>query len=159
MADPITAGLAFASKVAPIVSLAGTAISFLGAGKEADADEQAALINLEGARLRSEAARFQTGQDLINIKRAAFKQIGAVRAAASASGVTISGSVLDVIEESAYLANIDIQRREIRGKFEELGISIEKSLFASEAEQAAKSKPFNQAAAILTGLGDLATLG
>jgi len=173
--------LGFASKAAPAVSAVGTAISFLGVGRESDEQEEALRLrqrayatNAENIRLQSEAERFkvgfQTKADITDLKRAAFKQIGAVHAAVGASGITTSGSVLDVIEESAYLASIDIARRETQGKFETDAISRnEKILITEEKQKAAAagvaadnvgdSKLFKQASTVLNGVGDIARFG
>jgi hypothetical protein len=86
--------------VLPVLALAATAVS--AAGTLASGISQMNAANAAASYAKKAAAE--------NARRnavAAQKQIGGIRANYGASGVTVEGSPLDVLEESARAAELD----------------------------------------------------
>lgn len=98
--DFITYGVAAAKAV-------GGAVKVAGALKAGSTAKQAAEFN---ARASEESARTATAAaalEVVRNRRLASKAQGSIRAAAGGSGIAVSGSVMDVLEESAALAEED----------------------------------------------------
>jgi len=129
----------------------GTAVSVAGAMSSARAQANAANYNAAVASRNAAIARQQTAQDLETQQRQARMQIGAMRAAYGASGVTPEGSPLDVLEQSASAAELDAQNIKYRGELKALGYSEEASLDSSQAGSALAFGNQQSASALLTG--------
>ncbi len=81
----------------------------------------------------------QTKADVSQLRSNMYKQIGSQRAAASASGVGVDGSVLDVLEESTRSGILDRQRREYQGQLDQRNEGISSYLDKFYAASSRKS--------------------
>ena len=86
--------------VAPVLSLAGTAMSMSGQQQSAAASSQASLYNASMVQ-----AKAKSEQEYL--RRDAAANMGQIHAARAKSGVTIEGTPLLVLGESAANAEID----------------------------------------------------
>ncbi len=88
--------------------LAGTAVSTVSTIKQGEA---AAHASEQEAALRDQAARDITSQSEEEARRQAIlnkKQLGSMKAGYGASGVSLDGSALDILEESAAQGELDL---------------------------------------------------
>lgn len=102
-----------------VVSLIGGLVSASGKASEGRKAQKAfnlnAAISTENAQLAREAA----DEDILSLKRTAYKTEGGIRAGYGASGVSGgSGSSLDVLADSMAQATLDQNRRKYQGELE-----------------------------------------
>lgn len=151
MSDPV-------SVISAGLSVVGTVSAVKGAGDAADAQAAAFQQQAAQAQLQKEASAFQTKQDIVDLKRESYKILGAMRANYAASGVTVDGSPMDVLEASANLAALDIERRRTLGGFQERGFVLQGQSASAQAADARTAGMFNTASAFLSGSQDLLNL-
>jgi hypothetical protein len=102
--------------VAAAIPFIGAGIAALGAISQGQAqqragkaEEQAAAMNATIAARDAAIVRDQAKADVALLQREKVRNIGAARAQYGASGVTLDGSPLDILEQSAYNAELDKQ--------------------------------------------------
>jgi len=105
-AEPVTA---FVAANSAMISLAGTAFSVFGALSQGQQASKAGEYNAAIARNNAIASQQQAAANAAAQQRKARLQMGSMRAAYGASGVSIEGSPLDVLEASAATAELDRQ--------------------------------------------------
>lgn len=88
------------------------------------ADKHNAAVNERNAVLVRQSAKL----DEDRLRRAGKRHIGGMKASIGASGVTISGSALDVIEDSAREIELDALTIRHRGEVEAAGFKSSASL-------------------------------
>lgn len=96
MCEPVTLLLALS---------AGASVA--GSVTQASAAEQAAEYNAQIAEQNALLAEQQAQEEERRFRINSRKQLGAMRAAYSAAGVTLEGTPWDVIAESTYTAELD----------------------------------------------------
>lgn len=99
--------MAAAVPVVAGIKAVGGAVKAAGILKGGSSAKQAGDINAQIAEDNARAAREKASLEVVRNRRLASKALGSVRAAAGGSGIAQSGSVLDVLEESAALAEED----------------------------------------------------
>lgn len=122
--DDISAILKDPSEEQELV-ITGTAVSIGGAISNAFSTYNAAKADAETAAFKRGASIYSTQQKIIELRRQAQRTFGSIRAAAGANGIQMTGSALDILEQSAFLADVDIQRAQIAGDLEEKGFKME----------------------------------
>lgn len=128
-----------------ILMIAGT---FIQASAQRQAGQQASKVaSLNAATLRAEGEI-----EAAERRRESEKLLGAQRARAAASGVEISGTVLDVLGESVETEELNALRIAFRA--ERAAVVAEQEGAALEAQARAQS-----AGTLLTSIGRLAALG
>ena len=154
MADPLT--------IMAGVSMVGGLVSAMGAQAQGQSAAMAQQVNADiagrNAGLAREAASYDAGLQ----ERQARMQLGSIRAAYGASGVTIEGSPLDVLQMSIENAERDRQQILYRGELKALGYEDTRTLSLYGAESAKKQSDFATATSLLTGFsgaGKLFTAG
>ncbi|MGH8743488.1 MAG: hypothetical protein ACREUY_04340, partial [Burkholderiales bacterium] len=90
----------------PIIMLAGAALSAYGAIQQANAQKQASQFNAALNERNATIAVQQAGADALQVRRHAAQVQGAAVAGYGASGVTLEGSPLDVLSDSAAQASL-----------------------------------------------------
>jgi hypothetical protein len=104
--------------VSSAIGAVGGAIGGLGgklaASSQANALEYGANLKDENAGIALDQAR----ADEKTIQKNIYRQVGAQRAAAGASGIGMDGSILDVIDESNREGAVDVQRRQYAADLE-----------------------------------------
>lgn len=101
------------------VALAGTAMSAIGQLKQAGAQSAAGEYNAKIAEQQAGLARQQSVEEERKFRIQSQKQLGSMRAGYGASGVTLEGSPLDVLAESAKTAEFDALTIRQGGKVKE----------------------------------------
>ena len=139
--------------------MASAAPLFLGAGglraigalHSARSEADAAEFNRDIEIQNSVLAKRQTELDIVQLRRSAHKQIGGIRASIGASGITLSGSALDVLEDSTREAELDIHRRRFQWDLEVRGRAQNVRRLNRRAADARTAGFINAAGAILGG--------
>lgn len=154
MADPLTLAM-----IGMAVAVAGAGVSAMGAKNQAKAQSDAALYNAKLAEQNATAARQQAGADASAQQRDARRQLGAMRANSGASGVTLEGSPLDVLESSAASAKLDELNIRYKGEMAATGYGNQADLDRQSADVAVSQGKMNAASSVLTGVGQAINMG
>lgn len=134
-----------------ILTVASTAFSVYGAIQSANAEASAAKYNAKVADQNANIARQQAAADEDRQRRIAAKTMGGIRANYGASGVTLEGSPLDVIEESAANAKLDELNIRYNGELQAMGFQNTANLDRSRAANAKTSGYLTAGSALLVG--------
>jgi hypothetical protein len=102
-----------------VIGLIGGLVSASGKGAEGRKAEKEFNINARIAEENAQLARDAAADDILSLKRTAYKTEGGIRAGYGASGVSAgSGSALDVLADSMSQAVLDQNRRKLQGELE-----------------------------------------
>jgi hypothetical protein len=120
---------------APVLMATAAAISAVGAIRQGQAQSAAYRYQRDLARQNATIAQQQAASDVTDIRRAGAKALGGIRAAYGASGVTLEGTPMDVLEASTAQVELDALRRSYAGELEAMGFKQQ----AAGYEMAAKT--------------------
>ena len=151
-AEPISTAFAAMSS-SGLFSAIGTAFSVIGTLSQAQSASNAAKYNAKVAENNAISARQQGAAAEEAQRRRAEKQIGSMQAAYSASGVSMEGSPLDIMAESAGLAELDAQNIKYNYKLKELGYQNTADLERSSASNYQTQGMFSAASSLMKGVG------
>ena len=149
-AEPVTA---FIAANAGVFQAIGTAFSVIGALNQGQQAADAARYNAAVAQNNATAARQQAAANAEAQARRARQQIGSMRAAYGASGVSLEGSPLDVIEASAAAAEMDRQNILYSGELRAGGYESTAGLELMRGDNARTGSYFSAGSALLKGMG------
>lgn len=137
----------------PYAIIGGALMSGMNAIQQGSAARAGAEYNARIARENAEIAREQTVQAVRQADREAYLRLGAIRAAAGASGGKQDGSVLDVLADTA--AQNEIHRQDIirRGELAERGHRNTAQLEEFSGANAERSGYLAAGAELLQGAG------
>jgi hypothetical protein len=151
MADPL-------SMMAVGTMVAGAATSAYAANQNAKAQRDSDVFNAGIAEQEAVVAREQAGQAAELQRRESRKVIGSMRANAGASGLT-DGSMFDVLEESASMAELDRQTILYQGELKARGYQNTAALDRASGRNAIQQGQLQSASSILTGAGNALVIG
>jgi uncharacterized protein involved in type VI secretion and phage assembly len=134
----------------PIAMIAATALSVVGTLVSARAQSKAAEFNARVAADNADLARQASNREEERQRRESARKMSALAARAGKSGVTMSGSLLEVVEESARNAELDALNIRMEGAQREYNFLTQSSLATAEAKNA-KTSGYISAAGALTG--------
>lgn len=121
----------------PVVLLAASAaISAVGSIRQAQATAAAANYNAQVADRNATVARQQAAADEVRQRSVNSRRLGSIRAAYGASGVTMEGTPLEVLEDSAAQAELDALTIRYKGELAAIGANDEATLQRSRAKNA-----------------------
>lgn len=145
--------------VAIIAVAAAAAISAYSAVQQGQAAKKAADFNAavaeRNAKLSQDAAAAQADtQD-----RQARQRLGAIRAAYGGSGVSSEGSPLDVLENSASLAELDKQNILYSGNLRAMGFTDTAALDRFSGSNAQSASYLSAASTLIGGAGKAIYMG
>lgn len=103
------------------MSLIGSMQGAQQARSQGEAGAAAAAFNSAAATRNAGIARQQAADDAAAQRRTAVQTMGAMRAGYGASGVTLEGSPLEVLESSARNAELDNQMIRYKGELRAMG--------------------------------------
>lgn len=101
--------------------LISAGLSAVSAISSANQQKAASKYNAKVAENQAIAARQQAGANAEMQRRSSEKKIGSMQASYAASGVSIEGSALDILEESARNAEMDRQNILYGGELRAIG--------------------------------------
>lgn len=139
--------------MAPVLMFGGMALSALGGIQQAQTAKAAGRYNQQIAERNAAIARDQTAAEITRQQRAARRARGAARAAYGASGVTIEGSPLDVLEDSATEAELDTLTLKYRGELRAQGYEQAGDMARFEGDRAARAGWTRAAGTLLSSYG------
>lgn len=140
-----------------MLPLIGTIFSAVGAISQGVQASNAADYNAAVARNNALAARQQASANAEAQGRESRRRLGAMRAAYGASGVTMEGSPLDVIEQSAMEAELDRQNILYSGELKASGYEGTSELEEAKGSSAMTGSLFSAGSSLLTGYGQYRT--
>lgn len=139
--------------MAPIVMVAGAAMSAIGQLQQAQTAKAVGRYNQQLGERNAAIARDQTASEIVRQQRTARRVQGAARAAYGASGVTMEGSPLDVLEDNATQAELDTLTLKYRGELRARGYEQAGSMARFEGDQAARAGRLRAASTLLGSYG------
>ncbi len=144
MADPIT-----------ILGIVGTLVSAVGAIQQGQAAAASARANAQIAERNATVARASAAQDAEAKDRENRIRLGAIAAGYGASGVSLAGTPLDVLADSARQAELDRQTIVYKGELRALGFSDSAAMDRAQAKNAKRAGYFKAGSALLSGASSL----
>jgi len=156
--------MALISAVFSVVSgVVGAIGAIASANAQAEAAEQNARIqdyNRQVSERNKAATNAATDAEAAEKRRENARTMASMRAAYGASGLAMSGSSLDVLEDTAYEQELDVEKVRYRGHVKAVGYTDEaanygmkSALAMSEAKNARTSGTISAAASFFGGVG------
>lgn len=140
---------AFMMALGPFVQTAG----ILNQGEQR---YQASDYNARVAESNANAARAQASEEERRARVQSRKELGRARAGYSASGVTLEGSPLDVLEESASNAELDALAIRHQGELKARAFEADATLERYRGKSAKKNAQLAAYGTLLGGAGNIA---
>lgn len=135
----------------PILSVVGGGIGAYGQLKESEAQARASEYNANVAEMNAEQAILISAQDERRQRIIARKELGSIRAAYGASGVSMEGSPMDVLAESTANAELDALNIRYAGQAKAAGLRDEASYERFRAKETRAAGVLGAAASLLSG--------
>lgn len=145
-----------ALQFAPMLMGISAAFQGISAMKNANAQSRASQIEAQRAEQNAELVLQQTREDERVFRVSARKQLGEMRANVGASGLQFSGSIADVIGESAAAMELDALKLRHSGALKAYGLRTDAALLRGRAAGYAESGPMSAAGYLLGGASDIA---
>ncbi len=142
--------------VAGVLALVGGIASAVGSINQANAATAAARFNSKIANQNADLAIARSKEEERRHRILARKRLGSIRAGFGASGVTLEGSPLDVLEESAAAAELDSLTIRNQGLVDQFGFLATSKLQDFKGAAARRTGAF-RTAGILISAGGQAT--
>ena len=139
---------------AGIMMAVGGGLKAIGTYQSAQAKSRAADYNRNISLQNAEISKQQTQADLISLRKKQYRAFGAIRAATGASGVSMEGSPLDVLENSVAEAELDAQRLKYAGELRARGYESDAALYGMESKAAKTAGYFGAASELLMAGGN-----
>jgi hypothetical protein len=136
---------------AAALMMGGAGVSAIGSLASGAATSGAARYNQSLANQNAGIAQAQTNADVIRLRQLGVKTFGAEKAAVGASGITMDGSALDVLQESATKAEWDVQNRKYQGALQVAGFQNQASMYGAQARNAKVGSYINAASSLMLG--------
>lgn len=142
---------AFMAAYGGYISAASAAMTAVSAISQAQQQKAASKYNEKVAENQAIASRQQAASNAEMQRRSAAKKVGSMQAAYAASGVSVEGSALDVLEESARNAELDRQNILYGGELRAMGSESTAALEKSRASNAMTSGYLSAAGSLFKG--------
>lgn len=133
--------------------LAGAAVSAYGAVQQANAQKTAAQFNASLNERNAVVATQQADAEAARIQRESGRVQGRMAAGFGASGLTLEGSALDALGDSAAMAQLDIETVKYRGRLQAMGYHDSATLDRISGKTAEEQGYLRAASEVLTGVG------
>lgn len=133
------------------LQVAGTALSVIGAIQQGKAEQQSAIVNTEIANRNANIAESNAKAEEETTRRRQLQARGSQRAAISASGITLEGSPLDVLESTAIEQELEALSIRNRGQTEASNFRTEAEFSTQRGNAARKASQIRAGTALLSG--------
>ena len=137
--------------MAMAMAIASAVVAAASAINTAKNERNAARHNAAMAERNKVITQQQTHAELLRQRRLASRAMGGIRAGYAASGVTLEGSPLDLLESSVAEAELDYQNIEYSGAVKSEGYEIDADLNRSRASNEMRTGYMNAASELLSG--------
>ena len=135
----------------PFIQMAGTVISVVGALSQGQASADASNYNRAINQRNATIATQQAAADEARQRRENLLRAGNLRAGYGASGVTVDGSPLDVLEMAATNGELDAQNIRYKGMIRATGYNDTATLDGMAADNAKTASYFKASSELLAG--------
>lgn len=135
----------------PFIQIGAAIIGAIGSVQQGNAAKSAANYNARVAENNATLARQQAAAQEEQHRRLARRQLGQMRAAYGASGVTMEGSPLDILAQSAKDAELDALNIRYGGELKAQGLESEAVLERYRGESAQRAGYMGAATGLLSG--------
>lgn len=136
----------------PMILMAlGAGLGAINSFQQGSAMRAASDYNSRLASYQSDLATQQSAIDETRQRRLGYKSLSSMRAGYGAAGVTIEGSPLDVIENSAAEAEMDALLVRHQGQLRAWGYQAQSELDKFQGKQAQRAGFMNGVSTLLTG--------
>lgn len=137
----------------PYLMMAAAAMTAVSAISQAQSAKATGEYNAAVATRNAGVARAQAAADAEAQQRHARRVIGAARAGYGASGLSVEGSPLEVLEMSAANAELDRQNILYRGELRAMGYESDAALETARSDAADRAGYIQAGSALLMGAG------
>jgi len=131
--------------------IAAAGLSAIGQIQAGAAQSRAAKYNSALDEQNAAVSRSQAAADADIQKRESYRRMGAIRAAYGAAGITTEGSPLDVLTNSAEMAELDRQNIIYKGEVRATGYENDAALERARGKAAMTAGYFGAASSLLKG--------
>lgn len=141
--------------VAPLITLVGAGVKASGDASAGRKTKKAFNLNAQIATENADLAQEAAIDDILSLKRTAYKTEGGIRASYGAAGVSASsGSVMDVLQDSITQAALDQNRRKYQGELEARDFMNQARTGQAAGKAAYTGAMYGAAGSVLSGVGD-----
>lgn len=139
--------------MAMAVMAVAAVVSAVGAVRSAQANSAAANFNAQVSERNAVVARQQAAADEARQRSITQRRLGSIRAAYGASGVTMEGTPLDLLEDSAAQAELDALTIRYKGELAAIGAGDDATLQRARAKSAREEGTWRAASALTSAAG------
>lgn len=143
--------MAFLAPLLPYLAAAGSVVSAVGAVSQGNAADAAGRYNAQLAQQNAVLSRKQAREEERRFRVDTSKRIGAMRAAYGATGVTMDGSPMDVLESSLYTSELDALTIREGGRASAAAYESEATLARLQGRSARRAGYISAASELLRG--------
>lgn len=136
---------------ATAIAAVSTVIKVVGAIREGNATAKADKFNANVAAQNSQIAKDQAAAQLAQQQQDSYRKLGAIKAASGGSGVTTSGSPMDVLQDSFTQSELDANTIIYNGQIKSAGFDNTASLNRVAAKDAQTGGYIDAASKALLG--------
>lgn len=147
------------ANTANLISSGGGVISAFGAYLSGQAEERAQRMNAEIARDNADQAILKAQDDARRLRLNGAKVLGDMRAAYGASGVTMEGSPLEVMKQSAANVELDALNALYMGEEKARAFRNEARMSEYRGDFASTAGKFGAASSLLSSAAQMAKAG
>lgn len=141
-----------------VIGLVGGLVQAQGAKQAGRDAEKAFNVNAQIARENADLAREAADDDILSLKRLAYRTEGGIRAGYGASGVaSTSGSAMDVLADSMAQAALDQNRRRYQGDLEARDFMNQARTGQAAGNAARTAGNYGAAGQVLSSVGQAAS--
>lgn len=141
---------------APILMLAASAVSAIGAVAQGNAANAAAQANAQAMNQQAEAENRAAGAREEQQRRQNRQFLGGQRAALAQAGIGVDGSAYDIARQSAINAELDALNIRYDGQLRAKGLNNQAMITRFEGRQARTAGHLGAGAALLGGASNYA---
>jgi len=131
--------------------IASSAFSAMGAIQQGKSAQAAANANAQIAENNAAIARASSEAEESRRRRASEKEMGTLRTRIGKSGVTATGSILDVVEESVYNSEVDAMNARLEGAQQSTSFLNQANVSRAEGANAKRSGYISAAGTLAGG--------
>jgi len=146
--------MAFMAAAMPYLAAGGAGISALGAVQQGNIAKATSDYNAQLAEQNAVLAESQDVEEERRFRVSTTKQLGSMRAAYAKSGVTLEGSPMAVLADSAYTAELDALTIREGGQARKAAYESEAQLTRLQGEQQQTASYYSAASELLGGATD-----
>lgn len=139
-----------------MIGLAGAVVSGIGGAQQAQAQAASYQMQANAAERDADATEKASAYEAARLRETVERTLGNQRAGFSANAVALSGSALDVMEDTALEGDLDVAAIQWNSKVRVDGLKYEAKQLRQNAASAAAAAPLAFLSPVLGGIGRFA---